>query len=624
MSSSSDSYQPYVEDYDSVISEVVPLTRRTTTNRKSGLSNETSMSSSYDGVSDSGYSSTNTPNNETPPLPSTTPAPPTPAPTSTARQDAFKRASTPGIPRPSSKAFNRSSSAVPRNIPNAKPRERSPTMPSTGGADECDCADCKKDTAKASPSSPSVLSSAAWPLHSSYQGSGSYTHSPSWPNYPYPTNGYDGYGTATDSGATDTSSRSSDKKRTSMPPPPRPLSTFSGGSGSSYSAGYGSYFGHAPSPAPAPPTPSSTCPPTAFSAYAPPPLNTNIAPSPGPSSAYSPYGPPSSVPTYSSSYSNHDSWGRNTTPISPSSSYPDYSSMPPPPPIITGSSSSSSSSNRRNSMRAQANAGAAYHELDEYTSYPLQQPPSRRSSRVMSGERPSSSWAQATYLEGLDRSVSVPPGGTVAHESSRRKTTTPGPAPNRRRESGHSQSSSGHYSSRLGPSALSRAMESCAITDDPPMRSSHSRSHSDYYPNHVPSHGQLARRDHGTLMQPANSDSGSSRSSGSHHDSREELVQMTVPDSDGETFTMRYPAGIPVKLQLNGGAHKTIAFGPKEKNENIECSIAYRYVQQRQQQVHAQLQYGALEHGSRKTSASDYTYRPTTYGRRATMSGAGM
>jgi hypothetical protein len=181
-------------------------------------------------------------------------------------------------------------------------------------------------------------------------------------------------------------------------------------------------------------------------------LNTNIPPSPGPS-AYSPYGPPPSVPTYSSSYSHsHDAWGRTTTPISPSSSYPDYNSMPPPPPIITGSSSNGGSSNRRSSMRAQANAGAAFHEFDDYTSYPLQQPPSRRSSRVLSGERPPS-WAQATYQDGLDRSVSVPPGGNV-HESSRRKTATPGPAPSRRRESGHSQHYLGLWNHVLLPMTL--------------------------------------------------------------------------------------------------------------------------------------------------------------------------
>jgi hypothetical protein len=221
-------------------------------------------------------------------------------------------------------------------------------------------------------------------------------------------------------------------------------------------------------------------------------------------------------------------------------------------------------------------------------------------------------------MDTLDRSVSVPPQGTMPPESIRRKTATPGPASTRRRESG---SSSGLHTGRIGPSALSRAMESCAIEDEPPSRN-HSRSHSEYYSNYGPSQGQLARREPGTLMQSNNGESGSTRFGSSHRDSREELVQMTVPDSDGETFTMRYPAGIPVKLQLNGAAHRTIAFGSKDKNESVEHNIEYRYVQQRQQQVHAQLQYGAIEHGSQKPSSTDYSHRPNAYGRRATMSGA--
>jgi hypothetical protein len=547
---SSDSYQPYVEDYDSQVSEVVPLTRRQPRG-KSGLSNE--MSSSYDGVSDSGYSSTNagTPN-ETPPLKSTTPAPiNTPSPR--AQKDAFKRASTPGIQRPSSKAYNRTSSpAVPRNIPGANPRERSPTMPSTGGADECDCADCKKDTAsKGSPPSP----------YGSYHGSyhGSYGQSPSWAGFHYPTE-----------------SPREEKKRSSMPPPPRPSSTFSGTISSSYSAGYGGYFEHTRSPAPAPPTPSSTCPPTAFSAYPPPPVNTANH-SPGPC-AFSPYGPPPSLPSYGGHY--------DAYPVTPSSSYPDtYSSMPPPP-LLSGSGSTTK---RRNSIRGQA--GTGYYDLDDCTA----QLPQRRSSRT--GDRPPT-WASASYrdLDGLDRSMSVPPGASIPAEAIRRKTTTPGPAP-RRRESGHSQGMSGTM--RLGPSGLCRAMESCAI-DDAPVRS-HSRSHSDYY-----SHGHsIARRDPGSVMHSADYSHSPSRSSGAYPD---DLVQMTMPDMDGETFTMRYPAGIPVKIALG---HK--------KKDSIENNVAYRCVQQRQQQVHAQLQYAALEHGGRKSAAGEYTHRSS---RRTTMSGA--
>ncbi|KAI5848355.1 hypothetical protein BZA05DRAFT_95540 [Tricharina praecox] len=577
-SPAAESYQPYVEDYDSVISEVIPIARRQHHRGKSSLSQE--MSSSYDGVSDSGYSSTNTPNNETPPPPtSATPAPTSTTPGPGGRKDAFKRASTPGIQRPSSKAYNRTSSpAVPRNIPGAKPRERSPTMPSTGGADECDCADCKRDTSttsKASPSSPSALSG-------SYNGS--YSQSPSWQgSYHYPqTSRYD------DPSFDGTYGREPERKRSSIPiSPARPSSGFSGATASSYTvpSGYPGYYSSSPVSAP---IPSSTCPPTAFSAYAPPPLNTSLGSSDP--SAYSPYGPPP-IPPYGSSYG-HDSWDR--VPVNPNSSSYDYGSMPPPPALLSGNTTK-----RRNSVKQ-----SAHPEGEEYS------PPQRRPSRL-SGDRPTS-WASAPYrdFDGFDRSMSVPPGGNVAAaaaESSRRKTTTPGPQP-RRRESSHSQGVAGQLSGRLGPSALSRAMESCAISDEPPVRS-HSRSHSDYYYSHSPSnsHGQLTRREPGTM------------SGGSYH--YDEQVQMTMPDQDGETFTMRYPAGIPVKLQLNGGTHRS---GSKSKKENIECSVAYRYVQQRQQEVHNQLRYGALEHGSRKPSANDYSYRPSAYGRRATMSGAGL
>ncbi|KAI5779803.1 hypothetical protein EDC01DRAFT_669912 [Geopyxis carbonaria] len=570
------SHQAYVEDYDSVISEVVPLTRRTTAREKSGLSNSQSADSNFD-VSDSGYSShANTPNNETPPLKSRTPAPLPPINT---RQESLRRSKTPGIGRPASKSFSRTQSpAVPRNIPNARPRERSGTVESNTTTEDCECSDCKKGS-KPSPSSssPSILSNGAWPLHASYHG-GSYGQSPSWGGHAYPVAParYDPY----ESGAMDAPRESGSKKqRSSMPPPPRPQSTFSGATASSYSGFGGSYFGQAPSPAPQPPTPVSTCPPT-YSAYAPPPPPMDHAPSPVHTS---PYGPPSSIPSYGQSYG-YDAWGYGSTPITPSSSYPapvDYTSMPPPPQI-----------NRRNSMRAQANAGAAIHDLPT-EEYQYQQPPrpQRRPSRVSSGERPS--WPAAQYSENLghSRSYSVPPVES-ASMSERRKMTTPGPP--RRRESGHTSSRPEVHPSRLGPSALSRAMESCAIDDDchPPTRSQ-SRSH---YDSHHHSN-QLSRRDPGTMMHATHSDSGSSGSGRSHD--KEELVSMTVPDAEGEAFTMRYPAGIPVKLQVN----------------------AYRYVQQRQQQVHAQLQYGAMEHGGRRTSG-EYTYRQAGgYNRRATLNG---
>lgn len=106
-----------------------------------------------------------------------------------------------------------------------------------------------------------------------------------------------------------------------------------------------------------------------------------------------------------------------------------------------------------------------------------------------------------------------------------------------------------------------------------------------------------------------------------------EFVSVTVPESpDSEAFTMRYPAGIPVKLQLNGGSStrpRTISLGPKDVNESVELSIAYRYVQQRQREVHQQLQYGAMEHHphnhhhqrAESRESAEYAHRHSGYGR---------
>lgn len=639
-------YQPYVEDYNSELSEAIPLTRRQTTKRSSGLANSTSVdASSYEAesnsVSDSGYSShaeATTPTETPPPQKAAAPAPP--PRTQSARPS--RSASNPAPPpftRPSSKSFSRTASpAAPRNIPssyNTVRRESSPAT-STGGSDDCDCPDCGKVSSKPVPSgnSPS-RSGGVWPVpEHSYHGSYSSSPSSAYTGYQYPSK-YDGYNDGAPAKVvyvdpireSSSSRRERSSTQSSMPPPPRPLSTFAGSSTttsshtpsgswsqSSYNPGYfGSH--HSSSPAPAPPTPASTCPPSyGSSMYAPPPIDTSVSgPSPHPTYDSSPYAPPSSVPGYVYSYS--DSWGQSPMPQTPNyhqapePSYhpaPEYSSMPPPPPIM----------NRRSSMRAQANAGAA--TLESSTDYPLPQVSHhhrerRPSNRVHSGsERPPSWYGHQQFQDVPSRSVSVPPvqtePPTISSSSRRRMAATPQPI--RRRDSNTSRGSGGPESSRL-PSSLSRSMETCAIDDEPPHRSSHhGHSHhrsSGHYEYH---HGALARRDTGTLMQSSRSNrSSDSDSSGhSYNSGREELV---VLDSD-EPFTMRYPAGVPVKLQLNGGhIPQTISLGSRDKNENIEFSIAYNYVQQSQQQVHAQLQHGAIqmEHYDRRTTASEYPHR---------------
>lgn len=640
-------YQPYVEDFNSELSEAIPLTRRQATKRSSGLANSTSAdASSYEAegasVSDSGYSShaeATTPTETPPPQKSQTPAPPPPQ-TSRTQQSSTRPSRSPSNPapapftRPSSKSFSRaqSSPAVPRNIPSSynttrrELRESSPTT-STGGSDDCDCPDCGKTPSKPVTSgNTSNRNSGVWsvPEHSSYHGS--YSSSPSsYAGYQYPMK-YDGYseGAPAHVGYTEPSREGGSSRRersstqSSMPPPPRPLSSFAGSStttsshtpsGSWSQASYNSgYFGSHHS-SPAAPTPASTCPPTySSSMYPPPPIDTSVpGPSPHSTYEYSPYAPPSSTSSYGHSYT-PDPWSQSPVPQTPNyhqasepSYHPavEYSSMPPPPPII----------NRRNSMRAQANAGAVLESSSDYPHPQVSHHRERRpSNRVHSGERPSSWYGQSQFQEVPSRSISVPPAqsepAATISSSSRRVVT---PQPIRRRDSNTSQGS-GSHSSRL-PSALSRAMETCAIDDEPHHRSSrHGHSYhrsSGHYEYH---HGAVARRDTGTMMQSSHSNrSSDSGSSGHSHDGREELL---VLDSD-EPFTMRYPAGVPVKLQLNGGqTPRTISLGSRNKNENVEFSTAYKYIQQRQQQVHAQLEHGVtqMDHYDRRATG-DYSHR---------------
>lgn len=632
------SHQPYVEDYNSELSEAVPLTRRPTTKRASGLSNSTSAdASSYEtegnSVSDSGYSShaeAGTPRESPPPRKSTTPAPPLRTQTQSARPN---RSSSNPVPppftRPSGKTLPRTASpAIPRNIPssyNTVRRESSPAT-SAGGSEDCDCPDCGKTPSKpvTTGTSPS-RNGGVWPVpEHSYPVS--YSSSPSssaYAAYPYPTE-YDGYSGAK-AGYTEfiqepSSSRRERSPKSSMPPLPRPLPTFTGSSATTSShtssgswTGYNSGYSHnSSSPALAPPTPASTCPPSyGSSMYAPPPVDTSAhGPSPRPTYDSSPYAPPGSAPSYGYSYA-PDPWAQS--PVPPAPNYhqapepnyhpaPEYNSMPPPPPIA----------NRRNSMRAQANAGAAIPEpsSDYHHSHGSHRRERRSSGRVHGGERPVSWYGQPQFQDMPNRSVSVPPAQAEAAPISSSSRRMAAPQPPRRRDSNTSRGS-GDSSSRHQPSSLSRAMETCAIDDEPPHRSSHHGHHSHHrssghYEYH---HGALARRDTGTLMQSSRSNrSSDSDSSGhSHNSGREELV---VLDSD-EPFTMRYPAGVPVKLQLNGGhTPRKISLKSRDKNENVEFSIAYRYVQQRQQQVHAQLQHGAqMEHYDRRTAASEYPHR---------------
>ncbi|KAL7273703.1 hypothetical protein RUND412_003423 [Rhizina undulata] len=598
-------HQPYVEDFDSVVGEVIPLTarRQTSVRKNSSLAQCSNMD---EGVSDSGYSSqsvSSTPIIETPP-PQTQRERQTPAPEYDTeheryreyreqyREDYLEDSPSPAhgtirnqssrngpTTRPRSKSFSRSTTpAAPRNIPGKNTREDSPTS-STGGSSDCDCPDCKQPASKPSPNSPSILTG-AWPINTSY--SSSYGHSSQWPGYSYSK--YEGYSNSTDSGVSDLSRGSgsdswSGSKRSSVPPPPRPQSSFAGSSShapsnSWSSSGYGGSYYAPPShsSSPVPPAPSLTTPPYAVSMYPPPPINT-APPAPSPQPTHSSYAPPP-VPSYYT-YP-HDYYGTNSA-ASPEPAYPTAADYALP---------KSSSSNRRHSMRAQANAGAAVQDVPiEYSHSPPHHPHRRLSNRVEAASERPASWyhGQPQYHELPNRSISVPPvdSNAIPMTESRRRMATPQPI--RRRESTREREREREreHFTRLGPSSLSksmeasslaRSMESCAISDDSsPCRGHYSHRHNDSH------YGSLSRREVMYPREPA-----------------EELVSLTVVDSD-EPFTMTYPAG--VKLQVNG---------------------AYKHVQQRQQQVHAQL---AGQYDYDRRANEEYYHRPSTRPRRGSMSG---
>ncbi|TGZ76501.1 hypothetical protein EX30DRAFT_399232 [Ascodesmis nigricans] len=442
MSLNGSNCQPaYVEDYDSVVSMAIPETRRGAARDRSGLSKSISANA-IDEVSDSGYSSTTPPNQDSPPQQKSEPSP---SPSS--RRDPYRRGTTPSMGRPASKSISRATTpAAPRNIPNARPRERSTTVTSTDNADECDCSDCKKPATKASPSasSPSVPRG-AWPHNHSPSYHGVYGQSPQWgQDFGYPLS-YDGY-----DGVPGSSRNEKKRERSSSNLPPRPSSSFQGAMSSSYGSGFAHGYFPPSSPAPPPPGPSSTCPPPSNYMYAPPP------PPQSPAYGTSPYPPPPlAIPPYGY---HPDPYA---APPTPSSTYP--SDYPHPPP------------NRRNSLRAPAPPPVFYddHHPDYYP-----RPPQRRSTRLpshSSQDRPLS-WTPQQFDPTHHRSLSVPPPPQDAYAPppSRKSATTPGPP--RRRESAHNQERNAVYR----PSALSRAMESCAIDDEPasPSRGGHSRSHS--------------------------------------------------------------------------------------------------------------------------------------------------
>jgi hypothetical protein len=196
--------------------------------------------------------------------------------------------------------------------------------------------------------------------------------------------------------------------------------------------------------------------------------------------------------------------------------------------------------------------------------------------------------------QNLDRTVSasVPPVNAYEPPVEKRRSKTPGLGRERsRRESGGARDREREYygSVRLGPSALSRAMENCAISDEPRERDitrerGHNRGASDGYYGYA------------------------SGGYDEHRDSRVEYTNARDP-----------------RLERMEARGEEIQRPKLRMGRDVEYvkSDAYRYVRERQQQVHQQLHYGSVgrDEAGRKSLQGEYAYAPR---RRITMSVGGM
>ncbi|KAI9767892.1 MAG: hypothetical protein M1840_005385 [Geoglossum simile] len=589
-----------VEDYSSDLNETLPNTRRVAsskqTRRASGLSQM--MTREQDGFSDSGYSSHaptatssesvhGAPTTESPPLPPMNQAPLKRRPTQPSRDRSKHRSPTKGSSRTSSPG---------------RPQSRAASKPVPH--EDCDCKLCTgKHLPALSPLDTALDTN--YPPFSGGNGGGNggeHQYAPSSRNYPMP-------GSFPQDRPTELPARPGLHRASTSHSmrPARPVSYHAGQNpmnGAPYSMGQQGYFPQTPyqqGPPPAlanysnmyppsqfpPPNPATTVPPQLNSAFAPPPQYTATRNEP-----YWPEG--QQQPQYSVR-------GPPRTPVV------EYPYQQPPPPV-----------NRRASL------GPSHDGMPPLHSMP----------------RPNLRYSSSPTSNGYDisRTASVPPQSATVDPVTRRVMTPqpqsqPQPRPKRQSISAHPRKPPSHSSStKLSVDSNSSSdRRRPSLYDNERARDEHERelerdqAYQGAIATRTPLTVEALRAARG--QRALGSDSGSqSRESHSSHEGSEDrthaAVAFSVPDSEADNFTMRYPAGTPVKLEFTGRAlatGRTISLRPGEQGEPYQLTIGTRrYVEHR---GCAQIEYAQTARREIEDCRRHRETRPANHSRRPSRSG---
>ncbi|KAH0538293.1 hypothetical protein FGG08_005113 [Glutinoglossum americanum] len=591
-----------VEDYSSDLNETVPNTRRVASSRQprrpSGLSQMTT-GGEQDGFSDSGYSSHaptaassesthGVPSTDSPPLP---PAGPTlkRRPTQSSRDRSKHRSP--------SKGPLRTGSPIPR------PHSRNANKPAPH--EDCDCKLCTGKHPPVQTPLDSQWDTNYYPfLNGNGNGNGSSNNSNIEPQYvvpPSPTmsRSYQMPGAfpqdrPVEPPARPTLSRASTSN--SMRPP-RPVSYHCGQNGAHYNAGQQGYF-HQSSYQQGPPPALANYPPGMFphSPFPPPSPATTVPPQ-----LSSPFPPPSPYSTtrkepYWTEGQQQQQFSVRGPARQPVVDYPP--------------------TNRRASM-------GPTHDV---------MPPPTQAPRPTLSYSSSPNSSSGGY--GISRTASVPPQSEAAATvNMTRRTMTPQPQPQPRPKrpslpahprKPSSQSNSTKVSVESNGSSDRRRPSSY---DDELARDEHERgqAYQGAIATRTPLTVEALRAARG--QRALGSDSGSqSRESRSSREGSEDRtgsgVAFSVPDSEADNITMRYPAGTPVKLEFTGRAlaavGRTISLRPGEQGEPYQLTIGTRrYAEHRE---YAQIEYAQparreIEDGRRHREAP-----PSNHSRRRSRS----
>ncbi|KAI9769032.1 MAG: hypothetical protein M1839_003829 [Geoglossum umbratile] len=584
-----------VEDYCSDLNETLPNTRRVAsskqTRRPSGLSQV--VTGEPDGFSDSGYSSHaptatssesihGTPATGSPPLLSANQPPLKRRPTQSSRDRSKHRSPTKGSSRTSS--------------PGPRPQSRNTNKPAPH--EDCDCKLCTGKHPPIHHPSPldTKLDTNFYPFNSS-SGNGNnnehqYAPSPTMPRS-YQMPGSFPQDLPAEPPTRPGLSRASTSHSIR---PARPASYHPGQNpmaGIPYSMGQQGYFpyqGPPPTLANYPPNiyPSQFSPPSAPTV--PPQLNSPFPPPPYTNTRNEPYWPEGQQqqPQYSV----------RGPPRTPVVEYP-YQ-QPAPPPV-----------NRRASL------GLTHDGI----------PPLRPSPRYSSSPNPNG--------YDISRTASVPPQSASVDPVARR-IMTPQPQPQARTKrqsiSSHPRKPPSHSSStKLSvESNGSSDRRRPSIYDHERAREEHERelerdqAYQGAIATRTPLTVEALRAARG--QRALGSDSGSqSRESRSSHEGSEDrtgaAVAFSVPDAEADNFTMRYPAGTPVKLEFTGRAlatGRTISLRPGEQGEPYQLTIGTRrYVEHR---GYAQIEYAQTTRREIEDCRRHRETRPSSHSRRSSRS----